>query len=579
MSISSVRNFLEKSGCAMVVSIALAIMFVIGFLMVTNPNAARGGAGDSAPLLIAEIGKTPVTFDAVDEVARQQTQQYFAQLESVPPELEASVLGGVLRQLINQALVMELAKRDGVTLDDTQLKSMVAMQFDQSVAQEKARLVSEGKLKEGATAAEVDEAFKKESGQTLTAIRAKNETDVQNMLADPTGRANVVAYFTNQALVEQYKRQSMPTDEQLKKSFDTLTVKRIVFNGLKGDAMEEARKVADEIKGGMSFEQAIDRYSTETPAQGKKLSETTTNLTVGSIEGLPDYQPVLALEPGEVSAPVASGAGAIIYKLVERKNVLPPDFEKEKARYADAYATQTANRKVTEAVDKLRDEGMVQWKSEGYHVLYDFVTLLDKGDPAGHADEFRALEERAATVTSTDPAGAKPAALVRYLALQRLPAGTTDAEKEEMAQKKLEAIGNLLLNSENAELRLQMVDLLIERKDPLAAKELLTAAENNTSPTDVGQRTFSDIGARLEKLKAQSLGTPEEIAAIEKELERWRQEKKEYDQGQEEMKRLEEQQRKEAEAEAKAEDERAKKVNPVERGSVPNTGSGTKPGN
>ncbi|MCO5296401.1 MAG: SurA N-terminal domain-containing protein [Fimbriimonadaceae bacterium] len=584
MSISTIRNFLEKSGCAMVVSIALAIMFVIGFLMIANPNAARGGGGDSAPLLIAQIGKTPVTFDEVDDLSRQQTQQYFAQLESVPPELEASVLGGVLRQLINQSLVMELAQREGVSLTDDQILSMVAMQFDQSVASEKTRLVSEGKLKAGATAAEVDEAFKKEGGQTLGEIRAKNEADVKKMLADPTGRTNLVAYFTNQALVNEYKKQSMPTDEQLKKSFDTLTVKRIVFNGLKGDPMAEAKKVADEIKGGLSFEQAIDRHSTETPTEGKKLSESTTSLTVGSIEGLPDYQPVLALKPGEVSAPIASGAGAIIYKLVERKNVLPPDFDKEKARYADAYATQAANRKVTAAVDKLRDEGLIQWKSEGYHVLYDFVTLLDQGDPATHVDQFRELEERAAALGTTgDPAGAKPAALVRYLALQRLPAGTTEEEKDTLAEKKLEAIGNLLLSSENAELRLQMVDLLIERKDPLAAKELLTAAENNTSPTEVGQRTFSDVGARLTKLKEQKLGTPEEIAAIEKELERWRQEKKEYDQGQEEMKKLEEQQRKEAEADAKAEDERAKKVNPVERGATPppssDSLSGAKSGN
>lgn len=579
MSISTIRHFLEKSGCALVVSIALAIMFVIGFLMISNPNAASGG-GESQPLLIAEVGKIPITFDSVDDLARQQTQQYFAQLESVPPELEANLQGGVLRQLVNQSLVMELARREGISLSDEQLLSMVAMQFDQSVASERKRLESEGKLKPDATAAEVDEAFKKESGQTLSQIRAKNDADVKTMLADPTGRSNVVAFFTNQALVNQYKKQATPTDDQLKRSFDTLVLKRILFNGEKGDAVTQAQKVADEIKGGLSYEQAVDRYSTETPTPGKKLSETTTTLTVGSIEGLPDFQPVLALKPGDISPPVRSGPGAVLYKLVERKNVLPPDFEKSKAGYADAYATQIANRKVTDAIQKLQEEGLIQWKSEGYHVLYDFVTLLDKGNPLGHEQEFRELEQRAAAVTSgSDAAGTKPAALVRYLALQRLPAGTTEGEKDTLAQKKLEAIGNLLLTSESPELRLEMVDLLVERKDALASKELLSAAQNNTSPTMVGQRAFSDIVARLEKLKALKLGDPKDIVAIEKELERWRVDKKEYDEGQAEMKKLEEEQRKEAEAEAKAEEARAKKENAVTPPPSSESLSGAKSGN
>lgn len=579
MSISTIRHFLEKSGCALVVSIALAIMFVIGFLMISNPNAASGG-GESQPLLIAEVGKIPITFNAVDDLARQQTQQYFAQLESVPPEIEANLQAAALREILGQALVVELARREGVTLDDEQILKLATLQFDQAVAAGKKRLESEGKLKPGATAAEFDEAFKKESGRTLAEIRAKNESDLKTMLADPTGRSNAVAIFTNQVLVNQYKKQTTPTDDQLKRSFDTLVLKRILFNAEKGDATAQAQKVADEIKGGLTYEQAVDRYSTETPTPGKKLSETTTSLTVGSIEGLPDFQPVLALKPGEVSPPVPSGPTVVLYKLVERKNVLPPDFEKAKASYADAYATQIANRKVTETIQKLQEEGLIRWKSEGYHVLYDFSALLQKGNPSGHEEEFRELEKRASAVTSgSDAAGTKPAALVRYLALQRLPAGTTEDEKDALAQKKLEAIGNLLLTSENPELRLEMVDLLVERKDALASKELLNAAQNNTSPTTVGQRTFSDIVARLEKVKELKLGDPKDIVAIEKELERWRVDKKEYDEGQAEMKKLEEEQRKEAEAEAKAEAARAKKENAVTPPPSSESLSGPKSGN
>lgn len=554
MSISTVRNFLEKSGCALVVSIVLAIMFIVGFLWMSSPAGQRAATGEGTETVIAEVAGNPIHLSQIEEQTRQQTQQYFAQLESVPVELEASVMGGVLRQLVNQSLVTELAKRDSIHLSDDDVLSMVKKQFEATVKGEKDRLITEGKLTAASTDDVVDKVFKEVNGSTLTELRQKNLDDAKNLLAEPKGRANVIAYFTNQALIEARKSRMMPTDEQLKTSFDTLVVKRIVFDGAKGNAMESATKAVEEVKGGLSFEQAIDRYSTDTPEKGKKLSEVTTNLTVASIEGLPMFQSVLALKAGEVSPPIASGTGALVYKLVERKSAVPADFEQAKASYADGYATQAANRQVTADVEKMyASADVIVWKSEGYHVLFDYASMVDAGDAQAQGEAFVKLEERAAQASTSDPVGSKPAALVRYLALQRVPTGKTPEEQEALKQKKLEAIGNLLVTSENFDLRMQLVDMLLADKDPLAAEELLTAARNNNSPTDIGQRNFSDSVARLDKLKAAQVGTPEQIAGIESEFERWRRDKKDYDQGQAEIKRLEEEDRKRAEAEAKAE--------------------------
>lgn len=554
MSISTVRNFLEKSGCALVVSIMLAIMFIVGFLWMSSPAGQQAQGNAPTETVIAEVAGNPITLTQVEELTRQQTQQYFAQLESVPIELEASVMGGVLRQLVNQSLVTELAKRDSVNLSDDDVLSMVKSQFEATVKSEKDRLVTEGKLTAAATDDVVDKVFKEVNGTTLTELRQKNLDDAKNLLADPKGRANVISYFTNQALINARKSRLTPSDEQLKTSFDTLVVKRILFDGAKGNAMESATKAVAEIKGGLSFEQAIDRYSTDTPEKGKKLSEVTTNFTVASIEGLPTFQSVLALKGGEISPPLASGTGALVYKLVERKGAVPADFETAKASYADGYATQAANRQVTADVQKMyASSDVIVWKSEGYRVLFDYASMMDASDANAQGDAFVQLEERAAQASTSDPIGSKPAALVRYLALQRLPSGKTPEEQAALKQKKIEAIGNLLVTSENFDLRMQLVDILLEDKDALAADELLAAARNNNSPTEIGQRNFSDSVVRLDKLKAASLGTPEKLKAIDDEFERWRRDKKDYDQGQAEIKRLEEEDKKRAEAEAKAE--------------------------
>ncbi len=568
MSISTIRHFLEKSGCALVVSIVLALMFVIGFLWNSN-SSSSGGGGEGQELVIATVAGTPITFNQVEEDAREQTQQYYMQMESVPVEMEADLLGRVLRQLVTQSLVIELAKQGGIALTDEDVLSTVKSEFEQSVQSEKALLVSEGKLKAGATDVEVDGAFKVKHGSTLTEMRAHNLEDAKNVLADPKRRPNLVAFFTNQALVNARKGKMVPSDDVLKKSFDTLVVKRIMFNGTKGNAMESAAKAIGEVKGGLTFEQAIDRYSTEAPEKGKKLSETTTNMTAASLEGIPMFKSVLALKTGEMSPPIASGAGALVYKLVARKSVVPKDFEAGKRGYADAYATQAANRAVGAEVEKMRDSGVVVWKSEGYHVLFDYVSMLATGDSSAQGEAFAKLEERASAAPTTDPAGSKPAALVRYLALQRVPTGKTPEAISAIKQKKIEAISNLLVTSENFDLRMELVDILVADKDPLAATELLHAVGNNNSPTEVGQRNFSDSIARLDKIKAAKIGSAEDLMAIDAELERWRKEKKEYDVGQAEIKLLADEDKKRAEAEAKAEADKNKPVKPVERGAAP----------
>ncbi len=118
------------------------------------------------------------------------------------------------------------------------------------------------------------------------------------------------------------------TDEEAKEYYDTHTSQFKTEETAKAShilvsTLEEAEKVATEIKGGLDFEEAARKYSNCPSAnQGGDLGEFTRGRMVPEFEAA-----TFAMNVGEVSEPVQTQFGYHIIKLVDLKEESTSDFE------------------------------------------------------------------------------------------------------------------------------------------------------------------------------------------------------------------------------------------------------------
>lgn len=91
--------------------------------------------------------------------------------------------------------------------------------------------------------------------------------------------------------------------------------------------LEEAESISEEIKGGLSFEEAAQKYSScPSKAEGGDLGEFSRGRMVPEFE-----HAAFNMEPGTVSAPVQSQFGYHIIKLASKNEAAAPNFEDVKA--------------------------------------------------------------------------------------------------------------------------------------------------------------------------------------------------------------------------------------------------------
>ncbi|WP_404401745.1 peptidylprolyl isomerase [Pelagibacterium halotolerans] len=100
---------------------------------------------------------------------------------------------------------------------------------------------------------------------------------------------------------------------------------------------EEANRIAEEIAGGMAFEQAALAYSTDgSSANGGDLGYFTEGMMVQPFEDA-----AFALEVGEVSSPVQSQFGWHLIKLEDRRETEMPPLEQVQGQLAQQVLYQT----------------------------------------------------------------------------------------------------------------------------------------------------------------------------------------------------------------------------------------------
>lgn len=558
MSISQTRNFIEKSGCGLLVGIVMAIVFGLSvFYSCGRSQGANNGAeqdqGASTPIAsIREYVVTPVSLSmAADNQGAQSPDR--------TPMGMFNREAGALFRLVNDGALLELAQKYGVSLSDEQMIQSSMSEVDRSIDAAKGQLIQAGKLKATSSPAEFDAEFKKVTGKTVAEFKDDFKKRIEEDVKDPQKRSQLLASLLNDAIRTKIEGTLKPTEDEIKSQFRNYTVKRINFGqaSLAADLKGKAEEVLAKIKGGMSFEQAIDDYSQDPATPGKKKSETSQDVPASIVDAYKVYEPLKGLKAGETTGAVDFGGNIVILKLVKVSDNIPQDYEKNKDNYKKSYLQSKASQQMAKELADITKSGAVKWSSPSYKLMYDYTARqLDPSAPSESPKERQArlldIAKQAKEQASKDPLGAQAAKLLRFAILETLWNTTLEAERKAFRDERLDAIKDVLEASESVQLRLDLADAYMDmNKNQEAYEQLLAASRANSDLEGPGQSNYGQIQSRIQKMIDLKLITPEQKEDLQAAQTRWVTDKAQSIKEQAELKKQQEADKKQLEEDKK----------------------------
>ncbi len=533
MSISKFRENIINSGCGKVIAIVVGAV-VLGGVVFTSCSRQQVastviGKDGKEIAVIAEFGGQKLTVADLAEKSKEIGQQFGG--AELPSEFQIMMDGQALSQLLDQAAITEIARQEGVALDD----ESVLKSFDTEIVNEKKRireqLVTMGKLKDGATEDDFKKAFKEVSqGQDLDEQITQARKTLADQLKDTEKRASLLAKLAPTLLQIKLRRSISVTDQDVTTYVTEFTAKRIVFLDSKepGKAEERAKKVVAEVRGGLSFDDAINKYSDEPAEANKKKSDRTVLVSGAQIDFSAENKAVAKLKVGDVSEPVKTFEGYSIVKLISSTPKPPKDFDKQKEQIKAEIERGRLTSIIREKVDAFKKSNKPRFNLKGFEALYDFTMLAtDSSDPKVVQTKRDDVLKRALEVAKSKNNVDQGVGAMVYYAGTKQKANNPEISRATILPE-LELSTKLMTEvKDSPELHLDLADIYREmKKGTEAGEQLLAAARLNTKHDPSGQALFQAIATKIGDFKKDKLITDEVAAAVDKEQNRWREENK-----------------------------------------------------
>lgn len=516
-------------------AVFFAGMFYLGCGMGGDQN--RGGERNEGGAVAFQIGNTPVLYEDFNNELSQQLEQQMGQggtPESVSPLMDAEMEAQLIQQDVQKYGTLELARRAGVKFTDDQIRKQMELEVESQISSQRMQMIQQKKLNANATPKEFDEALKKNNMPTVAEIQKRFADQINTLLKDPSIRPKVEQQVAPMLVMAALQASVHPSLAEIKATYDSYQFKQILFVAHPGSTVDsQIAKVQADLKAGSSFEQEVNRYSSTPPVKGKKLSENVITIMGTQFAMIPYYAPLKNLKPGQVSDPIDTPQGKSIYKLVNVKNAAPPDLEKNQAKYEKDFAMQQAQTQMEEQLKSLSQS--VQWKIPGLKALYDWSQARFNGSPAQMTQAMQAVisESKQAAHTS---AFARPAMLAWYAAFDSIW-NAQGADKTKLLPDRIEVLKALSSVVPNFDLEMELVDLLVQTKEPGEAVDALKqAASSNIYYDATGERDFHQVGSEILKLKAAGVLKPADETALDKIQQDWAQADQESQKEKAEMK-------------------------------------------
>jgi hypothetical protein len=550
LSISSFQDKVIKGGCGKAIMLSCVAAMAIGLGVTSCSKADTFQALDAKgnpEKPFAKIGGVELPKSWVDEAVEQQAAQMggMQALDNYPADIKTQIYAQAVAGVVQQGYLYMLASQKGVKIDEKDLKKQLG--FD-SIASFKAKIRKQaeqmGMLKPGATDKDFDDLLKTQlGGQKLDDIFSQQVKELDESLKDPVKKSKVIVRVAGQLMVEKLRGEVQVTDEEIKTMFDTYEVKTILT---KGDDRTKIDKAYSDLKAGKSFEELVDSVSEQDAMDPKKKKSENVIPVPGTSLDTPDYAPVGKLTAGNYSEPVKVAMGHVIYKLVSKKSAVPPDFEKEKAKYKTEFANNKLNKSLVKDMEKLQEDQKPSFEIKAYEAMYLYAKASSKQDQKAVEAEMTKAYEVAKSVSKSD-ADASMASSIEVMVMQRLY-GTDKAKNRANYLAALEKAVDLDVKAWDK--RKVLFGLYKEDKQGDKAFTQLTAAiDNNIKYDGLGQQVYSDISSSFQELKKDNMVKPEQIKEFEGKQKQWLDAKLSFDKQQEEIKKLQDAQaKKDAEA-------------------------------
>lgn len=298
-------------------------------------------------------------------VSRKEIQQRRAEI--IDLELQP--------QIEERTALAERLQRQGLTLEQYRQKRIAEFAAtergsDEAIRDQLAREKLEEKIRNSVqvTDQELEGSFEE--------VRARH------ILIDPKElrRKAIAKLEEDKAALERKQREAekagKATDPDLRKRLDALAAERQAAESKDWDA--EAKKKAEELlkqlQGGADFPKlAKENSSCPSASRGGDLGWIKRGRMVEEFE-----KAAFELNKGQISNVVKTDFGYHVIKVEGRRKQLPPDFEKEKARYRDSYIEERKGRAWYAYQKRLRDTAKIEVHDPE---LAAYQLLSEGGDP------------------------------------------------------------------------------------------------------------------------------------------------------------------------------------------------------
>jgi parvulin-like peptidyl-prolyl isomerase len=455
----------------------LIIAIIFGFGIIAYFGSGPGGGGSGVDRAAREqeavvvVNGEPVTRAEVEREVEGANRSFAA----MGPAESARMQGGMLAQLVDNALRVSVAKKRGLSVSDNYI--------DEHIAKTK---VSMGEKDKPLSDDQLEEVLTERLGMTLTTFRERLR----------------VALLPN-VLEDSIASKIKVTEEDLLKSYDQIKVRHILIatpdsprpskDALPdAQAKRRAEMILAKIRAGEKFETLADQYTMDptnkTTEPDPKTKKVVTKTKGGSLAAAGQdgwYQrgggfakefedAAFALKKGEVSGVVKTPFGYHIIKVDDVRRNLPPDYAKNKPELLSNLKKERARQPMTELFDAEKKKAKVEWKEPRYKWRYDYARLNPmfggtSGQDAPNPETF-AKELQAYTTKNPDDAAAN-LVLGQQLFQQYMMAGiqmpgqrqpTPKPDRDKLRAEIIKAYENALKNSEDRPTRFALAQLYEE---------------------------------------------------------------------------------------------------------------------
>ena len=528
ITVRTFRELLKRKlvkGIGLIALLGVAASMVIFFAIPPGAPLQRGGEGEfNQP--VVKVGDEVITEGDLTRFINLQTQgnppsEYGAQLQ-----LRYQTAQNLANQLV---MTLELEKQ-GYAATQAEIEAAKEEYIKSRLDMLRQQLLPDGKGDDRA----LDKALR-ERGASLARVREQIAAETPDLIF----RLRVTQDKFLKSLREKYN----PTDEQVRLMFEQVYPARIFVSVEKHKDKPQARinEAYAALKAGKPFAEVVQQYSDDPDPIKKQngqltgsgyyeIQEQLTNLFGAEVANR-----VMTFKPNkDFTEPLQDKEkkGYYIYAIAERKMAPPPDFDKNKEQYRQAFV----NMRISNEQQRVMNAAQQNFKPEFVDAIlaqYDTLTKTLGMPTPERLKTFKAVNEALTPIVNSANPHVRLAQWMQILVLNQLEQiskEVKDKESEKAYREQLTAAINRFFNEggEDLNIRLMRAEMLIEAGQKQKALDDLEIAAGMVIRPDDFPFLFG-IAELYEKAGRKDLAqqTRKRASDLQKEMQRRQEEQQE----------------------------------------------------